>query len=166
MTLPLPLLLDDAELPVELLGRRPLQLRISGSVYDIEESAAEPGAFSIVVDGQRVHGYRHVERERVWIRLGGRTFVVGRQDPLRARAGAGGGRDQLKADMPGTVVAIHKKEGERVTAGEPILTVESMKLQATIAADHEATIASIAVTANGTFERGAVLVVLASEAKS
>ena len=69
--------------------------------------------------------------------------------------------------MPGTVVTIHKKEGERVTAGEPILTVESMKLQATIAADHDATIATIPVAANGTFERGAVLVVLASpETKS
>lgn len=162
MTTPLALLLDDAELPVELLGRRPLQLRIAGSVYDVEESRAEPGAFSIQVDGETHRGYRHIERDRVWIRIAGRTFVVGREDPLRARRGGAGGRDELKADMPGTVVAIHKKEGERVTAGEAILTVESMKLQATIAADHDATIASIAVAANGTFERGAVLVVLAA----
>lgn len=166
MTLPLPLLLDEAELPVELLGRHPLRLRISGSVYDIEESAQGPGAFTLHIDGKAYHGYRHIERERIWIRVAGRTFVVGREDPLRARRGGGGGRDELKADMPGTVVTIHKKEGERVTAGEPILTVESMKLQATIAADHDATIGRIPVAANGTFERGAVLVVLAPEGKS
>ena len=167
MSLPLPLLLDEAELPVELLGRHPLQLRISGSVYDLEESAAGPGAFSIHIDGMPYQGYRLVERERVWIRILGRTFVVGREDPLRARRGSSGGRDELRADMPGTVVAIHKKEGERVAPGEPILTVESMKLQATIAADHEATVASITVAANGTFERGAVLVILgSSEVKS
>ena len=146
---------------IDIVGRAPsLRLRIDGREHEIVVHPAGSGAFSVVVDGRRHDGVRHVTSDHVWIRLAGRTFVLGRVNVSAAGVHRGTGRDEIRAEMPGTVVAILVREGQQVRVGDPILTLESMKLQLTVAADHDATIDSVLVRDNATFERGAVLVVL------
>jgi acetyl/propionyl-CoA carboxylase alpha subunit len=157
----LKLTIDQETVRVDIVGRVPaLRLRIDGREHDVVVDAASDGAFSLVIDGRRHEGFRHLTNDQVWIRLAGRTFVLGRANVAAAGAQRGTGRDEIRAEMPGTVVATHVREGQRVSAGDPVLTLESMKLQLTIVADHDATITSILVRDNATFERGAVLVVL------
>jgi biotin carboxyl carrier protein len=73
------------------------------------------------------------------------------------RAAAGARKGELRADMPGIVVCHHARPGQRVAAGDPLVTVESMKLQVVIAADRDAIVAALPVAEHAAFDRGDVL---------
>lgn len=45
--------------------------------------------------------------------------------------------------MPGTVVKVYVKEGQEVKANDPLISVESMKMEFLIRATHDAKVATI-----------------------
>jgi len=69
-------------------------------------------------------------------------FVV--EDPLTAAEDASAATGSLKAPMPGLVKLVQANAGASVKKGQPLLILEAMKMEHTIAAPHEGTIASIA----------------------
>jgi 3-methylcrotonyl-CoA carboxylase alpha subunit len=74
---------------------------------------------------------------------GGSHYTLQYLDPL-AHAGeteTEGGR--LTAPMPGKVVAILVSQGQRVEKGQPLVIMEAMKMEHTIAAPHEGTVDGI-----------------------
>jgi biotin carboxyl carrier protein len=158
------LMLDGVAAELHLLASRPvLRLRIGEKDHEIVEALLVDGSFEITIDGRTHRGWRYAAEDAVHVRLDGRTYVVGIDE--RGVAGDGGrdARNEVRADMPGTVVAIHREIGSAVEEGEALVTIESMKLQVTLVAPRAGTIAHIAVDANQSFDRGAVLVALAPE---
>jgi len=89
------------------------------------------------------------------------TFAV--PDPLASADEAGAGSDTLRAPMPGLVKVVRAAAGERVAKGQPLLILEAMKMEHTIAAPHDGTIAEIA-TEGAQVSDGTVLVRFAEEA--
>ncbi|HEY0254029.1 MAG TPA: biotin/lipoyl-containing protein [Kofleriaceae bacterium] len=143
-----------------IVGRNPLRVRIGEREHVVVELAAPPGEFAITIDGERVTGHRYDAGDRVFVRIAGETFVI----PRVLRAGAAANRDELRSDMPGTVVKHHVKLGQRVAPGDPLVTVESMKLQVVIAADRDGVIKTLPFAEGAAFDRGAVLVTLGDSA--
>jgi 3-methylcrotonyl-CoA carboxylase alpha subunit len=147
---------------LDIRHRHPaLGLAIGDGVHEITETPAEGAAFDLVVDGQVRRGWRCIVGQDVHVRLDGRTYVVRRTDLDFAEGAAGAGGNDIRSDMPGTTIALHVAAGDAVEEGQRLLTIESMKLQMTIAAHRAGRIAALHVEANATFERGAVLVSLA-----
>jgi 3-methylcrotonyl-CoA carboxylase alpha subunit len=70
----------------------------------------------------------------------GYTFVV--HDPLAQAADAAAG-DSMRAPMPGLVKIVRAAAGDSVTKGQPLLVLEAMKMEHTIAASHDGVIADI-----------------------
>jgi biotin carboxyl carrier protein len=66
----------------------------------------------------------------------------------------------VRAPMPGRVVAVQTRLGEEVAAGAPLVVVEAMKMQNELLAPRAGTVLRIAVAAGDTVERGAILVEL------
>ncbi|WP_438999604.1 biotin/lipoyl-containing protein, partial [Variovorax beijingensis] len=67
---------------------------------------------------------------RLWLHFDGQAFDL--QDLTHAavpRAGAAGGDGLLRASMNGRVIALLVAEGEAVAAGQPIATLEAMKME-------------------------------------
>ena len=146
----------DAE--VDILARRPrLRVRIGPDVYAVAAARERGEKFSFAIDGVPYHGWRCIVGDEVHVRLNGRTHVVRllRHDPQRAVAAL---QDEVRASMPGVVVAVHCESGQALAAGDRLLTLESMKLQMTLLASHEGTVAQVHVAPEAVFERGALLV--------
>ena len=61
----------------------------------------------------------------------------------------------LRAGWPALVVAVHVRPGARVTAGDPILVLESMKMETTLTAPADGEVVSVAVGVNVQVETGA-----------
>ena len=64
---------------------------------------------------------------------------------------------QIKAPMPGKVMAIKAKVGDSVSKGDTIMVFEAMKMENSGVAPQDGTIASINVEVGSEFESGAVL---------
>jgi propionyl-CoA carboxylase alpha chain len=66
----------------------------------------------------------------------------------------------LLAPMPGVVTQLHRAEGEQVTAGAPILTLEAMKMQHEIRAPVDGVVTRLATQPGAQVDAGAVLAVV------
>jgi len=66
----------------------------------------------------------------------------------------------LLAPMPGTVVSVAVAPGDHVTAGQPVLVLEAMKMQHTVAAPHDGVVTEIDVSTGTQVAAGSVLAVV------
>ena len=58
------------------------------------------------------------------------------------------------ASMPGTVVAVHCKVGERVAVGAPSITLEAMKMETVVRAQRAGEVKEVVVAAKGGVQVG------------
>lgn len=138
-----------------------LQLDVDGRAHEVQSMPAAGVASGVaVIDGRHVSFARAGERGVVWVRFNGRTHTIRIDDPFMAGEAARGG-DIIRAPMPGAVVEIHRNAGEYVLRGDPVLTIESMKLQTTLGAPRDGVIADMLAGAGQTFEKDEALVRLA-----
>lgn len=76
--------------------------------------------------------------------------------PKAAPSGAQGGV-KVEAPMPGTVVDVKAKVGDKVKNGDDIVIVEAMKMENAIPAPCDGTIASINVSKGDSVNTGTVI---------
>lgn len=122
------------------------------------------GEYRLSVNGKTHRVWAVVHRGHAYVHAFGRAWEMEVVDPVtRAQRAAGGGDALTTAPMPGTVVKIMVAAGDAVHRGQPLLVIESMKMQTEIAARKDGTVEQIFVTENQTFDRGARLVALVVE---
>jgi acetyl-CoA/propionyl-CoA carboxylase biotin carboxyl carrier protein len=100
----------------------------------------------------------------IWVHADGATHrlrPLTRREAMELRLADSAGpsaaaHPELRAPMPGAVVAVHVADGARVRAGERIVTIEAMKMEHPVTAPHDG-IASIAVTTGEQVRREQVL---------
>jgi 3-methylcrotonyl-CoA carboxylase alpha subunit len=85
-------------------------------------------------------------------------------NPMQAAAGAEGSGGRLTAPMPGKVVAVKSEAGARVKRGAPLLVLEAMKMEHTIAAPADGVVESIRYSAGDQVDEGAELVAFKADA--
>ena len=81
--------------------------------------------------------------------------------PKAAPKAAAGDGDPIKAPMPGNILAVKAKVGDKVKAGDAVVILEAMKMENPIPAPKDGTITSILVDKGATVESGAVLATIA-----
>lgn len=152
---------NGTHLTLDILQRRPqLWLKIDDAAHIVVEVPRQGAEVELVIDGTVHRGWRCRVGNEVWVRLGGRNFVVRRSQSDFEEASDASARLQVRAQMPGVVVAVHCEAGQSVRAGDKLLTMESMKLQVTLTASGPGVIERIHVAPEVTFARDALLVTL------
>jgi excisionase family DNA binding protein len=79
----------------------------------------------------------------------------------RAAAAHTGGPVELIAPMPGSVLAVHAAAGESVAAGDPVVTLEAMKMEHAVVAPIEGRVADLRVATGEQVALGQVLGIVA-----
>ncbi|MEK6721775.1 MAG: biotin carboxylase N-terminal domain-containing protein [Chloroflexota bacterium] len=106
--------------------------------------------------------------DEVHVDVGGRSVAFRLASPpdvdraarsalAHARGGAGG---DVVAPMPGSVLAVHVSNGDSVEMGQPIVTIEAMKMEHVVAAPVSGLIGDIAVRATDQVGRGQILALI------
>jgi len=85
----------------------------------------------------------------------------GRSSARRSRAAAADGT--VRSPMPGTVVAVHVAVGEVVSAGQPVLVVEAMKMEHTVTAPLDGTVTELTAKAGQQVRMDEALAVIGPE---
>ena len=62
--------------------------------------------------------------------------------------------------MPGKVIELRVKEGESVRGGQVLLIMEAMKMEHTVTAPHDGTVALVSVAAGDQVDADALLAVV------
>ena len=105
-------------------------------------------------------------REGDWLyvqRLGVTTTIRDLTRAAPARASAGGGDGRVRAAMNGRVVAVLVKAGDRVSAGQPVLTLEAMKMEHVHAAPISGIISAIDVAEGEQVSTGRIVAEIEAE---
>jgi geranyl-CoA carboxylase alpha subunit len=162
-TFPLParVELDRRSYDVELVREREggYAVRLDGTEYrfEIEElgrnviglRSGDVGEWvKFLRDGDWVHVLRH-----------GQTFTARNLTLAAPEAAAANGSDgAVRAAMNGRVVAVLVRPGERVTAGQPVITLEAMKMEHVHSAPVSGTVSAIDVTEGEQVTTGKIVV--------
>lgn len=75
-----------------------------------------------------------------------------------APVAANGARNDLIAPMPGTILAVDVKPGDRVTHGQKLMTLEAMKMKNAIKSPRDGVIGKVLVEAGQTVRYGDALI--------
>ena len=106
-----------------------------------------------------------------FLRDGDRLYILHRGVTIAARdltlaapvsAAASGGDGKVRAAMNGRVVALLVKPGEQVAAGQPVMTLEAMKMEHVHTADVAGTVSSIDVAEGEQVTTGRIVVEIAA----
>ena len=157
----------DEEVEFHAEGER-LWLEVAGRKLEADFHRLPDGeVYSLLVDG-RSYEVRVVHTGSVIeVTHHGTTLPVEVRHPLEKllqstlRPTAGGGGEIITAPMPGLVVAIRVRPGERVAPGQPVAVVEAMKMQNELVAQRGGVVSEVLVTERATVGAGQVLMKLA-----
>lgn len=64
---------------------------------------------------------------------------------------------ELSSPLPGLVATVHVKTGDSVAAGDPVVTLQSMKMEIPVAAEADGTVEAILVSEGEEIDTGAPL---------
>jgi 3-methylcrotonyl-CoA carboxylase alpha subunit len=84
------------------------------------------------------------------------AFVRAAAFAWESKEGTGG--NQIIAPMPGRIVLVKAKAGDKVEAGQEVLVMEAMKMELALKAPRAGTIESVSATQGEFVEADAVLV--------
>jgi 3-methylcrotonyl-CoA carboxylase alpha subunit len=107
---------------------------------------------------------RKVTATAVWqgreltLLLDGRAHRLTLVDPLAAAAQDEARDDRLVAPMPGKVVQVLVEAGAAVTAGQPLMVLEAMKMEHTLSAPADGTVAAVRFATGDLVEEGVELI--------
>jgi len=88
----------------------------------------------------------------------GETWLLRVYDPFEAAETQGSATDRVVTPMPGKIVQLLVKEGERVKTGQPLAVLEAMKMEHTLSAPGAAEVEAVAVAVGDQVGEGTVVV--------
>jgi biotin carboxyl carrier protein len=101
------------------------------------------------------------DRDDVWITIGGEIYRCTLAAEERDTAGAGTRRSpRVTAPMPGKVLEVLVREGQKVAAGDALVVLEAMKMETVAGADAAGTVTRVHVVVGTMVEPGQILVEL------
>ncbi|MDA8256233.1 MAG: acetyl/propionyl/methylcrotonyl-CoA carboxylase subunit alpha [Betaproteobacteria bacterium] len=108
--------------------------------------------------GRRINATVVAANEKRHVFIDGVCFIFAAIDPLFHAGSGGGAEGGLTAPMPGKVIALIAAVGTRVEKGAPLLILEAMKMEHTIAAPASGTVKSFHFNVGEQVSDGAELV--------
>ena len=161
--------IEDRVADVTLVSKEgnKVQLTIDGVPYDVDIVMAENGSCSILHEGKSYNA-ELIRKE------GGKSYTVNahyqsynidiidsQAKYLRMRKGGDEKQqDKIVSPMPGKVVKIPVKAGDRLQAGDIVVVIEAMKMQSNYKVTSDCTVRDILVNEGDSVNANQVLIVL------
>lgn len=137
-----------------------IEARIDGAPAKMATQPLADGAIVIQWGGQRLRAFAARAGESIAVSVGPQSFIFKLQEASRRGARHSLATPLLTAPMPGKVLKIMVREGDEVEAGQPLIIIEAMKMETTLAAEGPARVKAIPVAPGQMVDAGAVLMEL------
>lgn len=121
-----------------------IYVRIEGKNHAARILKSENGSLVVAVGGIPISLRLITDRDRLLARMG-------------HSGGSGSQKSDLKSPMPGMVLKILVKAGDGVSKGDPLMILESMKMENVLKAAHNGIVADISVQEGTSVEKNQLL---------
>jgi len=148
----------DHRVALERLGPQDYRARFADEDYAVRVIAREHCSLEAEIRGSRELAHVVESESGLEIFRTGRYTTLtplGTDDALQPTTEADAGT--LVTPLPGTVVAVHVTAGQSVERGAPLITVEAMKMEHTVAAPYAGTVERMPFGLGDRVAAGAVL---------
>lgn len=133
--------------------------KIKGRQYDVDVQEYEDNIAKIEVNGTvyeiEVEGNKKVVSKTPTLV---RKRVETKPGDAKIKSTSGGGKNTIKAPLPGNIIKINVKVGDTVKAGDTIMVMEAMKMENNIQADANGVVSNIKVATGDAVMQDDVLV--------
>ncbi len=140
------------------------RVEIEGKVYVASVLAVQPDHLTLRMADGRIERFTIArDGEARIIEWRGQRFCLVHAALAIERLGAAGhshSRAGLEAPMPGTIARILVREGDRVSAHQPLVVLEAMKMEHIVAAPHDGIVLRLPYAPGALVAKGATLVEL------
>ncbi|MBD8049740.1 acetyl-CoA carboxylase biotin carboxylase subunit [Limnohabitans radicicola] len=139
----------------------PLRLQVGEGTESALQFTAQGDGLWVQFEGQRIHSTVHVQGELRHVFTPQGATRISLLDPLAHAGEAAQEGGRLTAPMPGKVVSFAVKAGDKVKAGQALAVMEAMKMEHTISAPQDGTVAELLYAPGDQVTEGAELLKLA-----
>lgn len=144
-----------------------LTVFVDGRRHTVSNVIRLGGSFSFLIGNDSHLAFASANEQGVQLSLNGRTYArahtgVDTDSPAVSASGSSDGR--VQAPMPGGIIALHVSEGEHVTAGQPLVVLESMKMHNEITSPSNGVVRRVHIKVGEQVSFGHVLVEVGADA--
>jgi 3-methylcrotonyl-CoA carboxylase alpha subunit len=158
-----PNLSEPVALAVNLQGNQ-FSITREDTVYEGSLVLTGPGEGWLNYEGRIIPFYISQQKDELALWVDGHSYSYSLLNPEARRSGAGAGNvltdGEIKAPMPGTILKVLVQPGDAVEANQPLVLMESMKMEMTLSAPQAATVNAVHCAPNQLVDMGALLVKL------
>lgn len=133
---------------------------IHGNVYEVEIQGIEENIAKVEVNGTPydVEIYRDLKMTKTPTLVRAEGPQPKGKETRIPKAASKTTNQAVKSPLPGTIISVLVKEGEKISLGQKLLTMEAMKMENNVLAEKAGTIRSVLVKPGDTVLQNDVLV--------
>ncbi|HEY0014380.1 MAG TPA: acetyl/propionyl/methylcrotonyl-CoA carboxylase subunit alpha [Allosphingosinicella sp.] len=132
--------------------------RLNGDAHPSVALAHRGEVRVVEAHGGAIEGMATASGENVLVFAAGQAFAFTLPGVGGAGAGGGAGDGTMLSPMPGRVLSVEVRQGDRVSKGQKLLTLEAMKMEHSLVAPFDGVVAELAAVAGGQVTEGTMLV--------
>jgi biotin carboxyl carrier protein len=153
---------DSHEIDAEVIARdgSAVRVRIGDREILAESTPNTDGGGILAIDGRRYPVFGARRKESIFVSVGPASFEFKPVEAAARRRARGLAAAEVTAPMPGKVLKVLVRDGDMVEAGQPLVVIEAMKMETTLAAESAAMVKHVRVEEGQTVDHGAVLIEL------
>ncbi len=157
---------DGREFAVELTSHETnsAKVRIDEREVQAEILPLPDGSAILTVGARRMRTYAMRRGDSILVAVGPYHFELTPIEGRSGRTARGLAAPEVVAPMPGKVLKVLVRAGDRVETGQPLLVMEAMKMETTLAAEATAIVGRVLVAAGQMVDHGDVLIELSPAA--
>jgi biotin carboxyl carrier protein len=153
---------DSHEIDAEVIARDAgaIRVRIGGREVVAEFTPNADGGGVLAIDARRYPVFGARRKDSIFVSVGPASFEFKPAEAAARRRARGLAAAEITAPMPGKVLKLLVRDGDLVEAGQPMVVIEAMKMETTLAAESAAMVKHVRVEEGQTVDHGAVLIEL------
>src|SRR5271166_2477962 len=153
---------DSHEIDAEIVARdgSTIRVRIGDRELAAEFTPNADGGGILAIAGRRYRAFSARRKDSILVSVGPTSFEFKPAELAARRRARGLAAAEIIAPMPGKVLKVLVRDGDLVEDGQPLVVIEAMKMETTLAAESAAMVKHVRVEEGQTVDHGAVLIEL------